>query len=504
MNRHLPWMVAPRLARIVLAPWRTAPDSTRWLAYGLFIPAALAAIALSGATLAFPARAGMAHAGELALFCYALGLGCLWFLWLSALPLAARDGRRLRVPGVFGDAVASLWAYALLGAAAPALIAAVFGGNVVLAFQLPAIAIAASLAVLLSPRWLATLLACMPAASLGLRGVLDLPTLRDPSFAGWAWATLAVLLAFAAAGWRGLVRSEDNDDTGWSSTMILQTRRTFSENDWWALDRNWSLRRSAGHRAAVDFRAIGPTAPGRAIRVVLGGWYLPQTRIGRLNTCARMVLPILLIIPLLWLINMGHPGSLRRAAGMVGIESCLWIMLFGIALLALALLAILKRRWRSASDLAILALLPGLDGARGAALLARTVFMPPAVAFGAAWLALLVAAALLRLGWMPIVFATIFEAGAAALTVTLALQVWTGQTLRLTTKAILGVVLLALINTSAVVVLVAPAHHGPALVFLPPLLVLAWSALIVWVLAHAVRAWRVLRRRPHPYLANAS
>lgn len=484
-----------RVLAILRAPLYATTAGARMTATALFGLMVVTALAV-GITLR------NSRGIELAFFVYAFGAACLWWLWLSGLLLIGRDARRMRLAGVVRNTTAAAWFYALATTIAPAIVAWSFDADPVLAVQIPALAVAACLAWLLLPRWLAVWFGFLPAIYIGLHNAAMMPSLLDPRFRQGAWLALAILAALDVLRWQRILRGEDNDDSRWSSSMILQVRRQTVSCDWWSIDRNWTWRRARGRKTEVDFRRVGPAQPVNALCVALGGWYVPQRWTSRVSTAARVVLPLLLFIPVMLLLNAGHAWSSRKIWMVVGISGGLWIGLFGSIMLAVAIPAMIQRRWASRADMALAALLPQVSGQDASRRLARAVFTWPALLFVLLWLCLVATATLLHQPATATLFASLFELAAAALMVLAVCNVWAGRPMGLLAKITLGVVLIVLTDASFVVGMSGPVDSVWTSRFVN-LLALGWLLLIMWAAWRARRAWRVLQRRPHPFLPNA-
>lgn len=484
-----------RLMDIFIAPRYATSAVARWTSAGFFVVFAVAAVAIGIAFSHDPkARFG-------ALLCYTSGVALVWWLWLSSLLLLARDGRRLGLPHVGRDSAYAVCLYACAMVLAPALLTAASGGNVAAAVLFPALAIVGSLGWMLLPRWLAMWLGFVPAIYIGLHNAFHVPSPFDPRFQHWAWLALAVLAAIVVIRWRQMARGEDNDDSRWSSAMILQMRRHAVSRDWWSIDRNWAWRRSRSRKIEVDFRGLGAANPAKAIRVALGGWYVPQSWRTRAGALTRAVLPMLLFIPLMVFMNMGREDSLRKVWKVIGISGGLWIGLFGSAMLALAIAALVQRRWRGSADVGLLALLPGLGGAAATAHVLRATFSGPAIAFVALWLCMLAGLAMTASSLFAALLATLFVAEMAALMAMAVLQAMAGDGMRLAVKIAIGVILLVLTDAGFMLALVS---RGQVPAAMDGVVVLAWLVLVAWTAWRGWHAWRLLESRPHPFLANSS
>lgn len=483
-----------RMLDVLLVPRYANSRVTRWIAAVLF--ALIAVVALAIGIFAPDPRADVA-----ALIVYGFGVGILWLMWLSALLLLARDGRRLRLAGVVRNTATATVLYALACVAAPATVAAATGGDVALAVLYPALAIAGSLAFVLFPRYLATWFGFLPAIYIGLHNLGWMPSPLDPRFQRGAWVALAILAVADVIRWRALLHGEDNDASGWRSSILLQFRQNLVTRDW-GFDRQWDLRRSEGRTTEVDLRGIGQMAPVKGIRVVLGGWYLPQTLRARLGTLARVVLPMLLFIPLLWIMNIGHAHSMLKAWHVVSVSGGLWLGVFGAFMLALAIGGMVGRRWRQAANVALLALTPGFGGRGAASHVFRAIFKGPALGFVLLWLFLAVPTVLWFHNPMAALLGTLFIAAMAALLAVYVLRVLTGRPFGLFAKIAVSVVLMVLADASFIFATISGGGRWSGGMLAQQLAALAWVLLIAWAAWQAMKAWRALQRQPHPFLAN--
>lgn len=483
-----------RILDVLVVPRYANSRTARWVASVLF--ALLAALALA-IGIHVPSPRGVTAA----LIVYGLGLGCLWLMWLSALLLVARDGRRLRLAGVVRNATLATVFYVVACLVAPVAVVAATGGDVALSVLYPALAIACTLAFVLFPRYLATWFGFLPAIYIGLHNAGWLPSPFDPHFQHAAWSVLALCAVADVMRWRQLLRSEDNDASGWRSAMLMQLRQNMVTRDW-GIDRQWEFRRSQDRKTCVDLSGVGPAAPHKSIRIVLGGWYLPQTLRARIGTLVRVALPALLLIPLLWLMNFGHAHSLVKAWHVVSICAGLWLGVFGAMLLALAIIGIVNRRWRQHANMALLALTPGCGGVSAARSAGRAIFAGPAFGFAVLWLCLLIPTLLVFPQPMAALLGSLFVLAMATLMAAVVLRTLVGRPFRLFAKIALGVLLMVLADASVIFVTVAAGAHWHGGVIAQWLTALAWLALIAWTAWQTRVAWRVLQQRPHPYLVN--
>lgn len=484
-----------RLLDILVAPRFASSGSAHWWIvglHGLFVAGAIAC------GIAIPGARGQ----QLALVIYAFGAAMLT-MWLAALLLVARDGRRLGLPGVTRNSAWATCTYVLAIVAAPALLIGALGGDVTVAILFPALAMSASMAYVLLPLVIASWLGVLPAVYVGLHNAFHVPSPFDPRFQHWAWLALAILTAVDVIRWRQILRGDGDDDSIWRRTMLVQMRgNPFGK--WKSIDQRWAWRRSSNKPTAVDFRDVNPARPAKAIEVALGGWYLPQTPGSRLASLARVAVPVLLFVPLMLFMNLGRNHSLHKAWLLAGVSGGLWLGLFGGMMLAMMTGALLQRRWKHPSDMALLALLPGIDGTHAAPHVARAAFTKPAIAFVLLWLCLLVPAVMLHGGPLALLLATLTMAGMAMPAAAAVLMVLAGRPMRTFATVLLGVAVMVLINTSAIFAVVTPITKlGAWATQVQWLLLLAWLAMLAWAAWRTRTAWRVLQSRPHPFLANA-
>lgn len=488
-----------RILDVLAAPKFAGSRATRWWATGFFLLMSAGAIAVGYITAR---KIPDPRSIQLALFVYSFGAG-IPSMWLVTLLLAARDARRLGLPGIVHNSAYSMWFYALAIVAAPAIAVAIVGGNVATAVLFPALAVAACLAYMLLPVVIAGWFGVLPALYIGLHNLHLVPSAFDPRFQHWAWLALATLLVIDVIRWRQFLHADGNDDGIWSRTMLSQMRGNMF-GKWASIDQRWAWRRSGNKPTAVDFREVGSAKPVKTIEVSLGGWYVPQTLASRLGTAARVILPALLFIPLMLLMNMSHEHSLRKAWQIIGVSGGLWIGLFGGAMLAFMTWALLQRRWKHHAGMALLALLPGIEGGHAAPHVVRAMFTKPAVAFVVLWLCMLIPALVLHSGPMALLLVSLLMAGMAAIMVTAVLTAVAGRPSGTFATAAVGVVVLVMVCATAILSIITPlAKLGTWGVQAQWLVVLAWLALIGWAAWRSGKAWRTLRQRPQPFLANA-
>lgn len=483
------------LASILRAPRYAGSRSIAWWSSSLFGVLAIAALAIG---LWMPDRRAVA----VATMVYALGAACLWSMWLPGLLLVARDARNLGTPGaVRGNALATC-VYALLTVALPTAVVASTGGDIAPAILFPGLGVTGGLAFALLPRWVAMWLGFIPALYIGAHNTLHIGSPFDAGVQRWLWLALAVCASVDILRWNQLLRRSNNDYTGWNSTMLMQLRHN-AVSGGGITGSQWSAWRApAGRKTPVDLRGVAPAQPVKAIEVALGGWYVPQTLAGRMRSFARVLLPALLFIPLIVFMNLGH--SLRALWYTLGASAALWIGLGGGVMLALGTANLVQTRWRNHADGALLALLPGLGtGAQANRNVVRAIFSKPAFGLAVLTLCMLAPMPFMRLDIAAFLAAILVEAGFAALGALAVLRILVGRPLGIFVKVGLGLLLIVLVDASAILAFTTQASKWSAGLQLEWWLVLAWLVLGGVATWRALVAWRQLQRRPHPFLGTS-
>ncbi len=486
------------LLHLLQIPWHATYRSLRWLALSVLT-------LCGGAAIGIGLFGGRSDRFEVAIALFGFGVLFLWAFFLSTSLLLAIDARRLRVPHIQRQIVASLLLYAVLSIALPTLLLGVIGAPVFNAAVVLALLGTGGLAFALMPRYFAVFIGLTPALANTLWSRMHLPGVGDPRFVHAALPVTLLLLLAIVVYWRRLLRAGSSRAQGWSSPMVLQYRNG-SWGHWNTIGDLGQLRRRPDWlQLAVSLDGVGPTAPRKALRVALGGWYLPQTarsyarQLGLLFVFA--VLPLLAVALLIhWGQNdnqiadilrgllIGSLGMTSVCAGpMVGVLSLLW----------------LSKRWQGThAELPLLALLPGLgDPAQARRQVVRAGLGLPLALH--ALLLLLVGIAMLC--WhghgVMLSFLLLAQLGAAAVTVALLLNLFGGRRLSIWTN---GSVLAASFMLTLLSLLLPAMSWGRDPVagaqsaLLP--LVVAWMLLAAGMIWLARRGWRELVQRPHPFL----
>ena len=495
-----------KLQAVLATPWRSTHRSLRWLTLGIFGVCCVGAVAIGL----------FMHAGHwwmVSTALYGAGIGYLWAFLMSVLLLVSIDARQLCLPGV-GRAVGwSLCFYGLLGVVMPTAILALMGAPASLVALLVALAIAAGIAFVLLPRYVAVVIGFVPALAIGLQHIIAVPSVSDPRFIWWGPCALIVLLVVDGWRWRRLLHAGWDGEQGFSSAMVMQFRRQGAG----ALGRWGGLGRRSGssqirqrpdwQQARADLRGVGPQAPVLALRTALGGWYVPQSWSSYVRQAAPVLLPLLLFLPVMAIMQAGeaHGDVWRKVWMSIGVGVVVWLGIFGGLLLAVRAPLVLRQRWKRVNaELPLLALLPGLGSAEAVRRnLLRAALVKPLLA-QTLLLALVLGAALaMHLNGEVLAFVTLSQLGCAGVVIASVLATLGGRDPSIWGTAALLIAAFALVSLSTFLPLATgfrtPWYPG-LVVFLP--LAGGWAvfAAALWWLGQ--RGWRALQRRPHPFLAN--
>ena len=486
------------LLQLLQIPWHATYRSLRWLA--------LAVLVLCGGTAIGVGLfgGGTGHL-DVAIAVFGGGVLFLWAFFLSTSLLLVIDARQLRVPGIQRQTVASLLLYAVLSIAVPTVLLGMIGAPVFNAAIVLALSGAGGLAFALMPRYIAIFIGFTPALVNTLWHRLHLPGIGDPRFVHAALPVTVFLLLVIVVCWRRLLRAGSSRAQGWSAPMVLQYRNG-SWGHWHTIGDLGQLRqRPDWLQLAVNLGDVGPTTPRKALRVALGGWYLPQTarsyarQLGLLFAFA--VLPLL---GLALLIQWGQhdkqtadvlEGVLIGSLGMTGICA-------GPVIGILSLTWLSKRWQRTNAELPLLALLPGLgDPAQARRRVLRAGLGLPLILHAL----LVMLTGITMLCWHGHVamlsFLLLAQLGTAAVTVAVLLNLFGGRHLSIWVNG--SVLAASFVLTLLSLVLPAMSWGrdpvaGAEMALQP--LVAAWLLLTAGMIWLARRGWRELMQRPHPFL----
>lgn len=475
-------------------PWHWTFPSLRWGAVIAFVVCSAGAIAIGVFT-----NGPHALVGAVAL--YGAGLAYLWAFFFSLGLLVAIDARELRLPGIQRRIHASLVLYGLLGIALPLFVPGVHWGMAAVL----ALFTASGLAFALMPRYLAVIVALIPSLVNALWSQLDMPGIGDPRFAPWAALVAAVVLLVCVWRWRQLMRAGKEQSPGWSSPMVLQ----FRKGSWghWGCFGDGQQQRPDWLRARVDLADVGPGRPRKAMQVMLGGWYLPQT----MSSYGKQLALALGILALpaagLVLLSRKSPDHADVAATLVGgsLGALSSLSVTAAPMICIFTLLWLSKRWqRTNAELPLLALLPGLgDTASVKRQLVRTALGLPLALH--VLLALLLGAVMLF--WHDhaymLSFMLLAQLGSAVVTAAVLLNLVGGRALSLWSVGLILVVA-SVLTLSSLILPAMALGRDPVTQVLPllPLLPLAWLLLAGAMGWLCRRGWRGLVQQSHPFLGS--
>ncbi|HEY0197848.1 MAG TPA: hypothetical protein VGC19_04800 [Rhodanobacter sp.] len=487
-------------------PWRSSHRAVRWLSVVAFVFCCVGAAAVG-----VFAKAPDHWMGAIAF--YGFGLFYLWAFFLSTSLLLAIDTRQLRVPGIQRKIVLSLLLYAVLLTGLPVSVMAILGLPVWNTVILLSLCSVCSLLFVLLPRFVAIVTGIVPSLLASLWHRFNLPGMLDPRFAHWTVFVVLLALAAVILRWRQLLLAGPNQSMGWSSPMVIQFRNG-SWGQWNSIGDNRMLRqRPDWLRPTLDLDDAGPENPRNALRVALGGWYLPQTWRSYIKqwliAFSIVALPILGSI---LLTRMGRADALSHADSQVGdaVKGAIFGALGSLSVIAGPMISLLtmvwiSKRWqRSNAELPLLALLPGLgDPARTKRSLLRVGLGMPLVLHALLVLLVIVVMLFWRGHVQLLSFMLLAQFGAATITAAIVLNLFGGRALKTPAISLTLFAVFALTVLSLVLPAVAQGNHPAswALSLLPPL-VLAWLLLVAAMYWLGQRGWRDLMQSPHAFLAH--
>lgn len=427
----------------------------------------------------------------------------LWKMVANTLWLA-RDARALRLPGVERDADSTLPLFAIASVITPALILGTMFGYLLVWLVSLALLAAGALAFCILPTVLTIPVFVVGVPVLAFSGWHP-PLPGDPAYLAWAVPALIVLTVASLQRWVALRRADTLAPSPWfrptsSGGRLVQLRKLRGESIHAA---NFASKDKPRKPADDTLNKIGPDHPVRSIRVALGGNLMPlDVRIGRAHYQRWQVIYAVLVLalPALALTAQRYFGF----AAMVRFSPQL-LMLSAIAITATPINQQAAVHWRGHhAELSLLALLPHLDAATRlkrntlAASVALNVLVKLYFAVSAT-LVLMV----LRLPTMFFVYLALAIACGVLLELAMAANVLGGRPLRKTIGVGLyfAVIMIPVSVTTSWGMRVMDGAR-------PQLEMLGWPAVVcialwlTWCAGFALRGWRALQRRPHPFLPN--
>lgn len=427
----------------------------------------------------------------------AFAVACVWKMVANTLWLA-RDARELRLPGVERDADRVLPLFALASVLLPALVlGAVFGHPLTWFISLALVAMG-TLAFCILPTVLVLPLSIVAIALLFLAHAVP-PLPGNPHFFAWAVPASIVLTLASLQRWIAIRRTATLDCNPWLRPIAAGGRRVQLRKLRGEIYRVMLPDRKNPPRkpATGQLHRIGPAHPVRSIQVALG-WTLKPLNLradARRRWRMQLLLATLIAAPAVVAL------LARRYYGTDAVTrfALQWPMFLAIVIVT-PVNRLLTAFWRGQrSNLALLALLPRLgDPARIhrdalAASLSRVLSRK---------LGLIVAIALasyvLRPPPMFFAYLALIFACGTLLEIALATHVLGGKPLSQSAEwALIATIIFVPMMATAIAV------QHPTRDWLAVLAVALWLAWCAGLTLFGWFGWRALRRRPHPFLANA-
>lgn len=432
-------------------------------------------------------------------------------LQLSSVLLPALEARRLCLPRLERAAVLGLLLNALLLLTLTATPLALLSGHPSPVLEILLMGLAAGVAYgLWPPLWLVPVWMAFPlvktfAPSWHWRPIAP----QDGRFIGVCLAVLTAAVTVSAWHWRRVLRAAPGVITWGMRPTILsfQMSRQCGSGASPGLDPQIRRARQVPEwlLPQADLGDAGPRNLPRALRVMLGGLYLPVTWRSRLrHVSAAAAIPALTAI---FFLPMGlHAGWHWRTVRPFVTLACIFGPGMAMAIGTMARSQHLVQRWRRpAGELAVVPLLPGLgEGVTQRARLLRLLMSQMRT-----WHGLSLAVAVLAARWLGADWAAIGLLVLVLGLAPLAEQVVVYSTLgrrpvrgwAYWSLLVLGTVTYVGGLNVASVLLTGPAHRGPASDSLVPLLLAVCALCYVVMLALVVRGRYALQRQAYPYLA---
>ena len=486
--------------RVLLTPWVATPRSARWLF--VVVLALLVLGDVLGNVLVMSTRVWALNA-----FVVGAANAMCWLLLLPNGLLLALAARRLRLPRIGRDVVWSLLLYAALGIGVPLLCQ--FPRGYVLSFALVQVLVAAgAMLFLMMPYYLGmALYVLFLIFHRALGHFIALPGPSDARFVPWSAAFAVVLVLTLAWRWGQMLRG-DYATQGVRAPSLIFFRRVLIGAQRDLLTDPGSIGVRPGWLiASPPLRDVGPQAPVKALRIALGGVYLPQTLMGSLYQVANTALIAGFCGMILFFVPFEGTGLSQLLHGLFA-HPRFWLASWMFAMVALGVVMmpveLLTLRWgRVNAELPLLALLPGLGRAGSSKrLLLRTVFEQAAVRFGLLLLVGWLGVAGLHVGWQVALAMLVVAVGCLGYLYAMAVSIFGGRPLSDFGKSLLLLGMFVLLSAT---MLLPQLDDGPAAQLIArasDVLVAAWLALALFLWWLARRGGRALHHRPHPFLAR--
>jgi hypothetical protein len=399
--------------------------------------------------------------------------------------------------------------YAVISVLPATLLYGLAGGDMLSIALLLTLCVLAGLSIALLPRYFAMLAGFMPALHNATASTLPIPGPSDPRFLTWAPIAAALLIVICVLRWRKLMNHVGPHTNGFSDAMVLQFRRSGLANSWSStggLDCTQQVRqRPDWMQPQADLHNAGPQHPRMALRIALGGWYLPKTFRGHVQAWAPTLVVMLIpatVIALTYSRTHVLVAVLWQTFVMFAIG---WGALFGSLGVMIVSVMLLGQRWRRVNtELPLLALLPGLgDAAASKTQLLRTTLTRPLRVQAALLVSVVALSIYAHLPPASLLLLVISQLGCAAALLACVLATLGGRPIPGWGLTTLMTVLATLVGAISFLPgsLVGDQPWTPATTFVVAILS-AWLVMGVVLAWLGRRGWQGWRARPHAFLAN--
>lgn len=493
-----------RLRLLLWMPWVASAKYSR-----LFAALAIGGLFAAATTIA---ATGLAHASLRWSHACALAIGvAIWMLWSSYVPASlqlARNAHDLRLPRIPRDADLSLLLFVAISVVMPIVLCGLSGAPWLATSELFVCAAASGLAYILLPFYLGlplvlTLVLLALSHALALHALATTPAI-------WPWLT-GLLSIIALWRWWHLRRADTVQMEGWNAAALFYCyRQDTMRNGGWQNFSQAFLQRQLGDPGKVDFHGVGPDRPITAMRFALGGPGIPKPFATRVRDAGLLLTYVLLLASLILFLQGLDAHAYAQSAYTLRVHWISPLLIYlGVLMCSLGVSTSggrVRTVWRKRdAELPLLALLPGLgstlDSKRhvlGAVLLPAGVFLA-----GIAAILCMGALAVTAKPWTFLAMG-LCCGGAFALAAAVTLDTLGGKSIGTAIYATLYLGLFVFVVLTLAVGL--PNDYGPhadRFGILPLWLLLCWAGFFVLLGGMALRGWRGLQRRPHPFLANA-
>jgi hypothetical protein len=486
-----------RLGVLLLMPWVASAKYARLLAM-LFIGSALIIACAMAIT-------GGAHAHR-EIFILVLGLA-VWSLWGSYLGsnlMLVRSARELCLPRMQHDADLSLLLFVVPSLALPVALCWMLGAMPLRAAAVFTVAAALGLAYMLLPLWVGFPLLMATVFTLMTHG------LNESLLA--CWGAAVVLVAVDVVRWWQLRTAAEVPRDGLRAAALFYSyRRDAMANGGWFGFAQRFLQERVTVPLRAELRGVGPHHIVGSIRFALGGFGMPKPFASRLRDIGRLLAFVWVFVLfglLAPLLASSHAGGARGILLHWGSP----LLTFGSLMTCCVAVNVFAGRtralWRNPdAELPLLALLPGLgSGAVGKRSAVTAVLAPPVVFLACTCAVLCIATLALHATAWAYAALVLCCAGALALIVAVTLASLAGRPMH-TVEYVLGyIVQLVLSMLVLIKAMSTDQYHGPhpeQFGVVPAWLLATWGVYLLVLALLAVNSARVLRRRPHAFLAHA-